>query len=320
MGTVRIAVGPRRRPPHDGPERERAVGLEWALEAVRAGGGEPVAVGDPADGLVWLPPGRPDELAGLLADQPGLRWVQLPYAGIEAVAGTGLLGDGRTWTCAKGCYAEPVAEHAVALALASLRHLPERIAARSWGPSAGTSLYDRAVTIVGGGGITEELLRLLAPYRVAATVVRRRPDPVAGAARTVTTAELHSALPGALVVFVALALTPETVGIIGAPELAAMDSDAVVVNVARGRHVDTAALAAALASGAIAGAGIDVTDPEPLPDGHPLWDEPRCIITPHTADTWDMIRPLLARRVTANVAHFIAGEPLDGRVDPASGY
>jgi len=63
-----------------------------------------------------------------------------------------------------------------------------------------------------------------------------------------------------------------------------------------------------------------VTDPEPLPDGHPLWDEPRCIITPHTADTWDMIRPLLARRVTANVAHFIAGEPLDGRVDPASGY
>jgi phosphoglycerate dehydrogenase-like enzyme len=241
-------------------------------------------------------------------------------AGVEAVAAAGGLLPDRTWTCAKGSYAEPVAEHALLLAQAGLRLLPERIRARTWGRPAGTSLYDRRVTILGGGGITGELLRLLAPYRVEATVVRRRPDPVPGAARTVATDALASVLPGASVVFVALALTPETIGIIGAPELEAMDGAAFLVNVARGRHVDTEALADALAAGAIAGAGLDVTEPEPLPDGHRLWAEPRCIITPHTADTWDMIKPLLARRITANVAHFSAGEPLEGLVDPTSGY
>ena len=168
--------------------------------------------------------------------------------------------------------------------------------------------------------MTEELLRLLAPYRVRATVVRRRPDPVPGAVRTVPNAALHSVLPGALVVFLALALTPETIGIIGAAELGLMDRRAHLVNVARGRHVHTDALADALAAGSLAGAGLDVTEPEPLPDGHRLWAEPRCIITPHTADTIEMIRPLLARRITANVRHFVAGEALEGVVDPASGY
>jgi phosphoglycerate dehydrogenase-like enzyme len=176
------------------------------------------------------------------------------------------------------------------------------------------------VTILGGGGITESLLQLLAPFRVEATVVRRRADPLPGAARTVATGELDKVLPGALVVFVALALTPETTGIIGARQLELMDSDAWLVNVARGPHVDTDALVAALRSGQIAGAGLDVTDPEPLPDGHPLWDEPRCLITPHTADTIDMIRPLLAKRIEVNVARYLAGDELVGLVDSAAGY
>ena len=83
-----------------------------------------------------------------------------------------------------------------------------------------------------------------------------------------------------------------------------------------GRHVDTDALVAALDAGTIAGAALDVTDPEPLPDGHPLWDLPNCIITPHTADTIEMVRPLLAERIRANVARFAAGEALVGVVDP----
>ena len=99
-----------------------------------------------------------------------------------------------------------------------------------------------------------------------------------------------------------------------------MDEQSWLVNVARGRHVDTDALVAALREGTIAGAALDVTDPEPLPDGHPLWTMPNCIITPHTADTWDMIMPHLAERITANVAHFVAGEPFEGPVDPAAGY
>ena len=99
-----------------------------------------------------------------------------------------------------------------------------------------------------------------------------------------------------------------------------MRTDGWLVNVARGRHVQTDALVAALDAGTIAGAALDVTDPEPLPDGHPLWGHPRCIITPHTADTEEMTIPLLAARVRANVASFAAGRPLEGLVDPVAGY
>jgi phosphoglycerate dehydrogenase-like enzyme len=313
MSTPRIAVG-------SGPQEKPEAGQGWAVAAVQEGGAVAVEIGQEADGLVWLPPGRPDDLRLVLAEHPEIRWVQLPFAGVEAVADAGLLADGRTWTCAKGSYGEPVAEHALLLALAGLRRLPQRIEARSWGRPGGISLFDQAVTILGGGGITAELLRLLAPYRVSATVVRRRADPMPGATRTVATDALHSVLPGALVVFVALALTPETVGILGADELALMDGRAYLVNVARGRHVDTDALADALDGGVIAGAGLDVTEPEPLPDGHRLWDQPRCIITPHTADTWEMVQPMLAARIRANAAHFAAGEPLEGLVDPTGGY
>ncbi len=151
-------------------------------------------------------------------------------------------------------------------------------------------------------------------------MVRRSADPVPGAARTVATGRLAEALGDATVVFLALALTPETVRIIGAPELAAMRSDSWLVNVARGPHVDTDALVAALDSGAIGGAALDVTDPEPLPDGHPLWAQESCIITPHTADTLEMTERPLAVRIRDNVARYAAGQPLVGVVDAAAGY
>jgi phosphoglycerate dehydrogenase-like enzyme len=198
--------------------------------------------------------------------------------------------------------------------------LPERVVARSWGQPGGSSLFEERVTILGGGGITATLLDLLAPFRVTATVVRRTADPVRGAARTVSTDRLIDALVDAKVVFLALALTPETERIIGAQQLAAMRPDSWLVNIARGRHVDTDALVAALDDGVIAGAALDVTDPEPLPAGHPLWTQPRCIITPHTADTLEMIERPLARRIQVNVARLAAGEPLVGTVDPTTGY
>jgi phosphoglycerate dehydrogenase-like enzyme len=302
----RVAVGPAR--------------SDFATTAIRYGGGEPADVDAKAEALVWLNPADIEGLRAALAVASSARWVQLPFAGVERVAAAGIFDQARVWTSAKGAYAEPVAEHALALALAGLRLLRRRVEARSWGPPAGTSLYDQPVTILGGGGIAASLLELLAPLRVTATVVRNHPDPVPGAARTVDQARLHGALTDAQVVFLALALTPSTERIIGATELAAMRADAWLVNVARGGHVDTDALVAALADGAIGGAALDVTDPEPLPDGHPLWDSERCIITPHTADTWEMTRPLLARRIRDNVARFAAGEPLIGVVDPERGY
>ncbi len=306
MPPPRVAVGP--------------FPSDFATHAVHDGGGQVVDLADRPDSLVWLDPGDVAGLAAWLAEVPDARWVQLPFAGVERVAEAGLLDDGRIWTCAKGAYAEPVAEHALTLALAGLRHLPARVTARSWGVPAGTSLYDRKVTVLGGGGIATSLLEQLAPFRVDATVVRRRPDPVPGATRTLPVDRLHEALSGALVVVLALALTPDTERIIGPAEFDAMDEAAWLVNVARGRHVDTDALVTALGSGSIAGAALDVTDPEPLPDGHPLWDLEQCIVTPHTADTIEMVVPLLAERIRTNVHRLAAGEPLVGRVDASAGY
>jgi phosphoglycerate dehydrogenase-like enzyme len=306
VSSPRIAIGPDPR--------------ESVVRAVRIAGGKPAPVDADADALVWLDPG---DLAGLgraLKATPAARWVQLPFAGIERVAEAGLLDTDHTWTCAKGAYAEPVAEHALMLALAGLRLLRRRISARSWGEAAGESLYDQPVTILGGGGIAASLISLLAPMRCPVTVVRRQADPLAGAARTLRTEQRLEALAGAKVVVVALALTRATEHIIGPAELAAMRPDAWLVNVARGRHVDTGALVTALRERAIGGAALDVTDPEPLPDGHPLWDLDNCIITPHTADTEEMIDRLLGRRIEANVAAFAAGQPLLGVIDPAAGY
>ena len=289
--------------------------------AVRAGGGTVVGLDDRPDALAWL---APDDAVGLrdaLARAPTVGWVQLPFAGVEAFAAAGVMGPDRTWTCAKGVYSEPVAEHALALALAGLRSLPARARATSWGEQGAGTLYDAGVVVLGGGGITTALLELLVPFRAQVTVVRRDADtPLPGAARTVGLDQLDSVLPEALVVVLALSLTPQTTHVIGAGQLAAMDRSAWLVNVARGRHVDTDALVQALREGSIGGAALDVTDPEPLPDGHPLWTAPHCLITPHTANPWQTAQPLLSRRITDNVARALAGEPLLGLVDLQAGY
>jgi phosphoglycerate dehydrogenase-like enzyme len=290
----------------------------FAVEAVEAGGGAVVSLTDDPEALVWLDSHDVGGLATALAAAPGVRWVQLPSAGVESM--TEVIDKTRIWTCAKGAYAQPVAEHALTLTLAGLRLLPTRIAARSWGAQGGTSLFGQRVTILGGGGITRSLLELLAPFEVEATVVNRTGNPVPGAARSVAVSELDSTLSDALVVVLALSLTAETRGIIGSDQLGLMGQTAWLVNVARGGHVDTDALVDALREGSIAGAALDVTDPEPLPDGHALWDLSNCIITPHTADTIEMVLPLLAERIRTNVVHFAAGEALVGLVDSEAGY
>jgi phosphoglycerate dehydrogenase-like enzyme len=176
------------------------------------------------------------------------------------------------------------------------------------------------VVIVGAGGIAVELLRLLAPFGVHTTIVRRADAAVPGAGRTVTVDRLHEALAGADVVVVAAALTAESSGLLGAAELDVLAPGAVVVNVARGGLVDTDALVAALESGRLGGAGLDVTDPEPLPAGHPLWRAPNCIVTPHVADTEAMTVPLFAERIARNTAAFLGSGDFVGRIDLEAGY
>jgi phosphoglycerate dehydrogenase-like enzyme len=301
----RVAVEPRR--------------VDWAVEAVRLGGGA-LASPPEAEALIWLDPADTKGLVSTLAAAPGVRWVQLPYAGIERFAATGGLKDGRRWTCAKRIYGQSVAEHALGLALAGLRDIVPSARARTWGPQSGRVLGGGRVTIVGAGGITDALLELLAPLRVTTTVVRNRPEPLAGAYRTVGRDFLHEALGDADVVVLALALTPQSRGIIAAPELKAMPEHAWLVNVARGGHVITDDLVVALREGWIGGAALDVTDPEPLPDDHPLWGMANCLITPHIANTARMSQAPLSALIADNVARFAAGQPLVGLVDPELGY
>lgn len=275
---------------------------------------------DDASALVWTDPRDADSLAALLAGRDHIGWVQLPWAGVEHFAAADLFGDHRRWTCGKGAYAEEVAEHALTLTLAGLRDVPDRVRARSWSPPSGRSLLGARMVILGGGGITSSLLRLLGPFAVDTTVVRRQAEPVEGATRTVGVGRLLEVLPAADVVVLALALTPETTGIIARPQLQAMGGRAWLVNVARGAHVVTDDLVDALRTGVIAGAAIDVTDPEPLPDGHPLWDLPNVIVTPHCANTPEMARGPLSARITENVRRFASGRPLLGPVDADAGY
>jgi phosphoglycerate dehydrogenase-like enzyme len=296
------------------------VGVRTFLaDAVEAGGG---VLSDPDDAvaLVWAETAAAAALGRVLDDHAGLRWVQLPWAGVEPYADVIRAHAERTWTCGKGVYAEPVAEHALALALAGLRGLAHYARATSWTGQQGHNLLGARVTVVGGGGIAESLLRLLGPFRCDVTVVRRTPRAMDGAGAVVGDDRLDEALTGAELVVLALPLLPGTVGLVDRRRLGLLAPDACLVNVARGQHVVTADLVEALRDGTLGSAGLDVADPEPLPEGHPLWTLPNAIVTPHTANTLEMALPLLSARITDNVGRWISGEPLVGLVDPVAGY
>ncbi|WEO79113.1 D-isomer specific 2-hydroxyacid dehydrogenase family protein [Cryobacterium sp. SO2] len=309
--------------PVPGPVAILPTGSPVFADAVARAGGVLGPLSGDTRGIIWLSYARAAELGDILEQNPQVGWVQLPWAGVDAFSGV-LSRHTRPdliVTSAKGAYAQPVAEHALALVLASMRLLPERARARSWNAvPAGESLYGRTVLIVGAGGIARELIRLLAPFGTHIVVVRRSTEPVPGAARTVASDGLTAELPHADVVVLAAALTGGTRHLLSHAEFALMKPTAHLVNIARGALVDTGALVETLARGALAGAALDVTDPEPLPDGHALWTEPRCLITPHMADTPEMTAPLLAERIRLNVAALLGNGPFIGVVDPAAGY
>ena len=299
----------------------RPVMHEAFSAAVRDAGGEvAVSAADLAEAsaLIWADPYVPHHYPEVIASVPAVEWVQLPYAGIEPFLD--YLDSRLVWTCAKGVYADPVAEWVMAALLMGLRDFHIFAAADSWCAESGRNLLGARITVLGGGGITRSLLRLLEPWGCEVTVVRRSSAPVEGAARTMTVERVHEAVAGANAVVVALALTDETHHVVDAGLLEAMGPQCWLVNVARGGHVDHAALGAALRSGLIAGAVLDVTDPEPLPDSSELWGLPNCVITPHIGNTREMGLPLITNRVRENVRRWLAGEDLLGLVDVALGY
>ena len=302
----RIAIGP-------DPEG----GQHWLKGAIRAGGGQIVPVAD-AEALMWTQPRHADQLEAVLEANERIAWVQLPYAGIEPFVH--LVQDDRTWTCGKGIFAEPVAELALTLALAGLRHLGTYVKSTTWLGEAGRNLIGGKVTILGGGGIGTALVRMLKPFDCHITVVRNRIEEMDGVDEVLAAERYIDALAGADLVVLALPLTAETEEMISLTELEMMENHAWIVNVARGKHIVTDDLVWALQNGVIGGAGLDVTYPEPLPDDHPLWSMPNCVITPHIGATLEMEEPLLSARITGNIRLFANDKPLQGVVYPDLGY
>jgi phosphoglycerate dehydrogenase-like enzyme len=295
-----------------GPEHTEAM-----VEAVERGGGKVLTAPDEAEAVVWLEPGGL-ELADLL--HPGVRWVQLPAAGIEAWTESGLIDERRVFTSARGAYSETVAEHALALMLAGARRLHEFARDRGWEKRFGRPLAGSTVVILGAGGIGNALIRMLEPLNVTILAVTRSGREVPGADESFSAGETDQLWPRGDFFVVAAPATDATSAMIGTPQLAAMQDHAWLVNVARGSLIDTDALVEALANERIGGAALDVTDPEPLPEGHPLWTEPRALITSHTANPPEALTRALAERIEENVARFKAGEELIGVVDAEAGY
>ncbi len=256
-----------------------------------------------------IPYMRGEEQLSCAAEMSNLRVVQTLTAGYENFLPH--VPETATLCNAAGVHDASTAELALALTLASGRHL-DRFArqqpAGSWSPVFGSALADKRVLIIGYGRIGEAIERRLAGFEVASItrVARRARD---GEPRVHATSELPELVRDADVVIVIAPQTPETEGLIDADLLRRLPDDALLVNVARGKLVDTDALVAEAGTGRIR-AALDVTDPEPLPPEHPLWQIPNVLISPHVGGASSAFWPRADRLVAAQLRRFVAGEPL----------
>jgi len=260
---------------------------------------------------------------------PGLRWAQSWSAGVERyIAISELMSrDEIVLTNMKGMYGPVIAEHVFAMMLSRTRNLPHYLEAGrrgDWDRGSGSALgalQGRTMLVVGLGGIGSEIAMRADAFnmRVLATArsLRRPPSYVDILG---TTPNLEELLPQADVVVLAVPLTDETRGMINQETIARMKDGAWLVNIARGGVVDTEALVAALDAGKISAAFLDVTDPEPLPEGHTLWNRENVLLTPHVAARAELSGERRQALIIDNMRRFGSGELLLNVVDKAAGY
>lgn len=252
-----------------------------------------------------------------------LRWVNTILAGLSTVPVEVARERGIVVTNGRGLNSGNVADYAVMGMLAMAKGLPDIVRAHDraqWMQAApGTvELEGSSALIIGYGSIGEAIAHRLAAFGVAVTGVRRRADPRLG---ILGPDDWRAQIGEHDWIILAAPATRETQAMIGAAELAAAQPGARIVNVARGDLMDQAALAEALRSGRLAGAFLDVTVPEPLPADDPLWSAPNCLISSHMAGrSQTAMYARGAERFAANLACYMAGEPLSWRVDLQNGY
>jgi phosphoglycerate dehydrogenase-like enzyme len=260
-----------------------------------------------------LPYDRGPEPPKLIGKLPSLRVVQSLSAGVEALVP--LLPAGVRLANGRGLHDLSVAEHTLALIHAAQRDLPRWFAQQTrgeWTREHTRSLADSRVLLVGYGSIGRAIERQLVAAEAVVTRVasRARPDEDVHGVD-----ELPALLPEADIVVLILPDTPATRGLIGAAELAALPDDALVVNVGRGTAIDTEALLAETRTGRLR-AGLDVTDPEPLPSDHPLWTAPGVVITPHIAGGSASFYPRAKKLAAEQLRRYVKGEELLNLVEP----
>jgi phosphoglycerate dehydrogenase-like enzyme len=241
------------------------------------------------------------------------------YAGHGHLPMAALESAGVAVTNAAGVHAPNVAEHAVGALLIFSRRFHEAARVETWQPADPDELAGSTVTVVGLGAIGSAVVERLDPFDVTTVAVRRHPEDGGPADEVVGTDDLHGALARTDYLVLCCPLTDETRGLVGRAELTTLSQDAVLVNVARGEVVDTDALVASLRRGRLGGAALDVTDPEPLPDDHPLWDLDDVLVTPHSAGATPRYYERLADIVADNVRRLADGRPLRNRVHAGEG-
>lgn len=249
-------------------------------------------------GHYWTTPDRYTRLR----DLPNLRYVQLPSAGFEHALPH--VPAGVTVCNGRGVHSTGTAELAIGLVLAAQRGLVDAARAMTegrWANPELPSLADRRVLLVGAGSVAEAVAARLAPFEVRLTQVART---ARGSVRSV--ADLDALLPQADVVVLTVPLDRTTYHLLDARRLALLPDGALVVNVARGKVLDTQALLAELTAGRLR-AALDVTDPEPLPSDHPLWHAPNLLITAHQGGNSDATYPRVAALVARQLENLLAG-------------
>ena len=275
--------------------------------------GEPERPARLGEAEIWVPQVEDSrDLEDKLAAMPDLKVMQMLSAGVEDVVDH--VPDGVQLCDARGVHGGPVSELVLAMILASFRQIPHFVRAQergAWEDAQGDDLIDKRVLVVGAGDLGEETARRLAGFDAQAVLVAHSAREGVHA-----TAELPELLPDADVVVLTVPLTHDTEGMVDAEFLAALPDGALLVNVARGKVVDTDALLAELTSQRLR-AALDVVDPEPLPEGHPLWSAPNVLITPHAAGHVKRSGERAYALVRAQVERFVKGEPLENVVTGA---
>jgi phosphoglycerate dehydrogenase-like enzyme len=279
-------------------------------------------LGDADVAVTWAL--TPDEIDAA----PNLRWVQWIGAGVDHAPLEALKARGILLTNNRGVHANNIAEHVIGMMIAIARNFPRLVHAQDehiWSLDDNRwtvkELAGSRALILGAGNIGKALATKAMGMGLDVEVMgrNRRASFIDGVTyRTVD--ELESALPNADHVVIGIPLTPETLNLFDERRFSLMKRGAIIYNVGRGPILDTAALIAALESGRLGGAGIDVSDPEPLPHDHPLWTAPNVFITGHTSGRTPYYWQRGGRILRANIAHYLAGEPLENLVDYEQGY